>query len=226
MKLHELKPAPNSRRARTRVGRGISAGQGKTSGRGQKGQGSRSSSGLPKGFEGGQMRLSQRLPKLRGFHNRWKKQFAVVNLGKLNRFESGTVVDAEMLKAAGLIGPARDGVKLLAAGSLSRRLTVRVTHASAAARAAVEAAGGTLELLGAPAAEPETAAVEAPAPQAAPEPEPAVEEAPAPRAPRARKARPEPEPEAEAEAGAEPSVEDALPSPEAADDADAESDEE
>ena len=220
MKLHELQPAPNSRRARTRVGRGISAGQGKTSGRGQKGQGSRSSSGLPKGFEGGQMRLSQRLPKLRGFHNRWKKEFAVVNLGKLNRFESGTVVDAEMLKAAGLIGPARDGVKLLAAGSLSRKLTVRVTRASAAARAAVEAAGGTLELLGAPAVEPETAAVEAPAPQAAPEP--AVEEAPAPRAPRSRKPRPEPE----ADADAQPAAEEALPSPEAADDADAESDEE
>jgi large subunit ribosomal protein L15 len=218
VKLHELQPAPNSRRARTRVGRGISAGQGKTSGRGQKGQGSRSSSGLPKGFEGGQMRLSQRLPKLRGFHNRWKKEYAVVNLGKLNRFESGSVVDAEALKAAGLIGPARDGVKLLAAGALSRSLTVRVTRASAAARAAVEAAGGTIELLGAPAAEPETAVVEAPAPEAAPEPEPEV--APAPRAPRSRKPKPEPEPDIEAE------VADTLPSPEAADDADAESDEE
>jgi large subunit ribosomal protein L15 len=151
VKLHELHPAPNSRRARTRVGRGISAGQGKTSGRGQKGQGSRSSSGLPKGFEGGQMRLSQRLPKLRGFHNRWKKEFAVVNLGKLNRFESGTVVDPETLKAAGLVGPARDGVKLLAAGSVGRALTVRVHRASAAARAAVEAAGGRVELLEAPA---------------------------------------------------------------------------
>jgi large subunit ribosomal protein L15 len=157
VKLHELHPAPNSRKARTRVGRGIAAGQGKTSGRGQKGQGSRSSSGLPKGFEGGQMRLSQRLPKLRGFHNRWKKDFAVINLGKLNRFEDGAVVDAETLKAAGLISPARDGVKLLAAGSLSRALTVRVTRASAAARVAVEAAGGTLEVLEAPAAEAEPA---------------------------------------------------------------------
>ena len=218
MKLHELKPAPNSRRARTRVGRGISAGQGKTSGRGQKGQGSRSSVSLPKGFEGGQMRLSQRLPKLRGFHNRWKKEYAVVNLGKLNRFESGAVVDAETLKAARLIGPARDGVKLLAAGTLSRKLTVRVTRASAAARAAVEAAGGTLELLGAPAPEAEAVVVEAPVPEAAPEPEPEPEVAPAPRAPRSRKPKPEPEPEAE--------VADALPSAEAADDADAENDEE
>jgi large subunit ribosomal protein L15 len=158
VKLHELHPAPNSRRARTRVGRGISAGQGKTSGRGQKGQGSRSSSGLPKGFEGGQMRLAQRLPKLRGFHNRWKKEFAVVNLGKLNRFENGAVVDPETLKAAGLVGPARDGVKLLAAGSVGRALTVRVHRASAAARAAVEAAGGRVELLEAPAGDDAEAA--------------------------------------------------------------------
>lgn len=205
MKLHELHPAPNSRRARTRVGRGISAGQGKTSGRGQKGQFSRSSVGLPRGFEGGQMRLSQRLPKLRGFHNKWRKEFAVVNLGKLNRFEDGTVVDAAVLKEAGLIGPARDGVKLLAAGTLARRLTVRVTRASVAARAAVEAAGGTVELLEAPAAP-----VEAPA---AAEPE---VEAAAPPAPKARKAKVE----------APPAVEDALPSPETADDADAETDEE
>jgi large subunit ribosomal protein L15 len=149
VKLHELRPAPGSRRPRTRVGRGISAGGGKTAGRGQKGQYARSSVGLPMGFEGGQMRLSQRLPKLRGFHNRWRKQLAVVNVGKLNRFEAGSVVDAEALRARGLIGPARDGVKLLAAGGLSRSLTVRVARASAAARAAVEAAGGRVELVGA-----------------------------------------------------------------------------
>jgi large subunit ribosomal protein L15 len=217
VKLHELQPAPNSRKSRTRVGRGISAGQGKTSGRGQKGQGSRSSVSLPKGFEGGQMRLSQRLPKLRGFHNRWKKEYAVVNLGKLNRFESGSVVDAETLKAAGLIGPARDGVKLLAAGALSRKLTVRVARASAAARAAVEAAGGTVELLGAPAAA--AATPEASAPVAEPEPA-AVEEAPEPKPARARRPKAEPVPELEA------AVEEELPSPAAADDADAESDEE
>src|SRR4030081_2674032 len=123
MRLHDLHPAPGSRRQRKRIGRGISAGQGKTSGRGQKGQGSRSSSGLPKGFEGGQMRLAQRLPNLRGFQKKWKKDFAGVNRGKLNRFEDGAVVDAETLKAAGLISPARDGVKLLAAGTLSRALT-------------------------------------------------------------------------------------------------------
>jgi large subunit ribosomal protein L15 len=189
VKLHELHPAPNSRKARTRVGRGISAGQGKTSGRGQKGQGSRSSSGLPKGFEGGQMRLAQRLPKLRGFHNRWKKDFAVVNLGKLNRFEDGAVVDAETLKAAGLISPARDGVKLLAAGTLSRALTVRVTRASAAARVAIEAAGGTLELLGAPDIEAEAPEVEAPAEAEAPE----VLEAPEPKKSRRKAATTEPD---------------------------------
>jgi len=218
MKLHELHPAPNSRKARTRVGRGIAAGQGKTSGRGQKGQGSRSSSGLPKGFEGGQMRLSQRLPKLRGFHNRWKKDFAVVNLGKLNRFEDGAVVDAETLKAAGLISPARDGVKLLAAGSLSRALTVRVTRASAAARVAVEAAGGTLELLGAPDIEADAPEVEAPeveAPQA-----PEAPEAPAAKAPKAPRA-----PRAKAKAAAE-AEDEALPAPDAATDADPEPDEE
>jgi large subunit ribosomal protein L15 len=218
VKLHELHPAPNSRKARTRVGRGIAAGQGKTSGRGQKGQGSRSSSTLPKGFEGGQMRLSQRLPKLRGFHNRWKKDFAVVNLGKLNRFEDGAVVDAETLKAAGLISPARDGVKLLAAGSLSRALTVRVTRASAAARVAVEAAGGTLELLGAPDIEADAPEVEAPeveAPQA-----PEAPEAPAAKAPKAPRA-----PRAKAKAAAE-AEDEALPAPDAATDADPEPDEE
>jgi large subunit ribosomal protein L15 len=179
VKLHELHPAPNSRKKRTRVGRGISAGQGKTSGRGQKGQGSRSSFSLPKGFEGGQMRLAQRLPKLRGFRNRWRKEYAVVNLGKLNRFEDDTVVDYEILKKAGIVGSARDGVKLLAAGTLGRRLTIRVTRASAAARAAVEAAGGSVELLGVPEAEETT-----------------------------------------------PTVAEALPSPEAASDADSEPDEE
>ena len=90
MKLHELSPAKGSRKTRKRVGRGHGAGQGKTSGRGQKGQGSRSSVGLPTGFEGGQMPLKQRLPKLRGFHNRWRQEFVVVNLGKLARFEKDT----------------------------------------------------------------------------------------------------------------------------------------
>jgi len=150
MKLHDLHPAPGSRRGRKRVGRGIAAGQGKTAGRGQKGQFSRSKPGLPRGFEGGQMPLTQRLPKLRGFHNRWRKELATVNVGKLNRFEAGSVVDADALRAAGLIDRARHGVKLLSAGELRVALTVRVHRASAAARAAVEKAGGRIELLEAP----------------------------------------------------------------------------
>jgi large subunit ribosomal protein L15 len=148
MKLHELVPAKGNRKTRKRIGRGHGAGQGKTSGRGQKGQGSRSSFGLPRGFEGGQMPLKQRLPKLRGFHNRWRKEFVVVNLGKLVRFEQGSVVDADVLTEAGLIPRASSPIKVLAAGHLTHALTLRVDRISAAARTAVEAAGGTVELVG------------------------------------------------------------------------------
>lgn len=148
MKLHELSPAKGSRRPRKRVGRGQGAGQGKTSGRGQKGQGSRSSVGLPTGFEGGQMPLKQRLPKLRGFHNRWRHEYVVVNLGKLMRFEKDTVVDPDVLTEAGLIPRASSSVKVLAAGHLGHALTLRVHRISAAARTAVESAGGSVELLG------------------------------------------------------------------------------
>jgi large subunit ribosomal protein L15 len=148
VKLHELSPARGSRKTRKRVGRGHGAGQGKTSGRGQKGQGSRSSVGLPAGFEGGQMPLKQRLPKLRGFHNRWRKEFVVVNLGKLGRFEKDSVVDADVLTEAGLIPRASSPIKVLAAGHLTHALTLRVDRISAAARTAVEAAGGSVELVG------------------------------------------------------------------------------
>lgn len=148
MKLHELSPAKGSRRPRKRVGRGQGAGQGKTSGRGQKGQGSRSSVGLPAGFEGGQMPLKQRLPKLRGFHNRWRHEYVVVNLGKLARFEKDTVVDPDVLTEAGLIPRASSPVKVLAAGRLRHALTLRVHRISGAARTAVESAGGSVELLG------------------------------------------------------------------------------
>jgi len=148
VKLHELSPSKGSRKTRKRVGRGQGAGQGKTSGRGQKGQGSRSSVGLPVGFEGGQMPLKQRLPKLRGFHNRWRHEFVVVNLGKLARFEPGAVVDADVLTEAGLIPRASSPVKVLAAGHLGHALTLRVDRISASARTAVEAAGGSVELVG------------------------------------------------------------------------------
>lgn len=149
MKLHELHPAPGSRRPRQRVGRGIAAGRGKTAGRGQKGQFARTP-GLPRGFEGGQMPLAQRLPKWRGFHNRWRTEFAVVNVGKLNRFPAHSVVDPEALREARLVRGRRSLVKLLAAGTLRVPLTIRVHRASAAARAVVEAAGGTVELIAGP----------------------------------------------------------------------------
>ena len=185
LKLHDLTPANGSRRERRRVGRGIAAGQGKTSGRGQKGQGARSSVSIPRGFEGGQMPLSQRLPKLRGFHNRFAKDYAVVNVGKLNRFEAGSVVDADALRGSGLVGPSRDGVKVLGAGRLRPALTLRVHRVSASARAAVEAAGGSVELVE-QRPEPVEAATEALQ---------ATGEAPARRPRRAAAATPEPEAE-------------------------------
>jgi large subunit ribosomal protein L15 len=150
VKLHELAPAPGSRTTKKRIGRGISAGQGKTAGRGQKGQGSRSSVSLPVGFEGGQMPLTQRLPKLRGFHNKWRREYVEINVGKLARFDKETVVDADALAAAGLIHRATVRVKVLAAGPLRAPLTLRVHRISEAARRKVEAAGGTVELLEAP----------------------------------------------------------------------------
>jgi large subunit ribosomal protein L15 len=154
MKLHDLKPAPGSRQKRTRVGRGISAGQGKTSGRGTKGQGSRASSSVPRGFEGGQMKQSMRLPKLRGFHNRFRREYQVVNLSKLNRFSKDAIVDGAALAAAGLVTGPDAPVKLLAAGRVKVAVHVRVHRASAAAQSAVTAAGGRVELLEEPAPPP------------------------------------------------------------------------
>ncbi|TMC49151.1 MAG: 50S ribosomal protein L15 [Chloroflexi bacterium] len=231
MHLHELQPPPGSRRPRKRVGRGIAAGQGKTSGRGQKGQFSRSSPGLPRGFEGGQMPLSQRLPKLRGFHNRFRKRVSVVNVGKLNRFPAGSVVDADALVAAGIAQRARDGVKVLGAGRIRVALTLRVDRISAAARKAVESAGGTVEVrLPAAAAEVPTSALATGAPTRGPrrpgaaqveagedefpdaeEKEPAAAEEPAAAAPRRRgrvaatavESAEEASPGAEASSGAE-----------------------
>ena len=147
MKLHELRPAPGSRRSRKRIGRGISAGQGKTSGRGQKGAGAREGAKTPRGFEGGQMKLNMRLPKLRGFTNRWRAEYTAINVSKLNRFPSAGIVDGAALAQAGLVTRPGERVKLLAAGKLKVALTVRVQRASAAAILAVEAAGGRVELL-------------------------------------------------------------------------------
>ena len=146
MDMNELSPMEGSRRPRKRLGRGPGSGTGKTCGRGQKGQRSRSGSGVRLGFEGGQMPLTRRLPK-RGFHNRFAKDIAIVQVGDLARFETGAVVDVAMLQEAGLVGKIGDGVKLLANGDLPHALTVRIHRISAGARAKIESAGGTVELL-------------------------------------------------------------------------------
>jgi len=148
MQLHDLKSAPGSRRRPQRIGRGTGSGRGKTSGRGQKGQNARSE-GFRLGFEGGQMPLSQRLPKLPGFKNPFKKVYAVVNLSKLSRFQDGARVDAEVLLHAGLI-KAGDKIKILGAGRLKRKLTVETHAISNSAREAIEKAGGTVIVLNAP----------------------------------------------------------------------------
>ena len=148
MELHELKPAPGSRKRSRRIGRGTGSGRGKTSGRGQKGQNARSE-GFRLGFEGGQMPLSQRLPKLPGFNNPFKKVYTVVNLSKLSRFKDGTTVDAATLVEAGLARPGQE-VKVLGAGGMKRKLTVEAHAFSLGAREAIEAGGGTVKVLGEP----------------------------------------------------------------------------
>jgi large subunit ribosomal protein L15 len=154
MQLHDLKPAKGAHRRPDRVGRGTGSGRGKTSGRGQKGQNARSE-GFRLGFEGGQMPLSQRLPKLPGFKNRFKKIYAIVNVSKLSRFADGTRVDAEALHEAGLV-KGDEQIKILGAGRMKRRLTVEAHAFTNSAREAIEKAGGTVTVLGKP-EEPEEA---------------------------------------------------------------------
>jgi large subunit ribosomal protein L15 len=144
MKLSELKPAQGARRPRKRVGRGPGSGLGKTAGRGSKGLKARSGGSVPPGFEGGQMPLQRRLPK-RGFTNIFKKTYAVVNLRDLARFEARSTVDEAALVGAGIVKNRCDGIKLLAEGEIDRPLTVKLTRVSKAARAKIEAAGGTVE---------------------------------------------------------------------------------
>ncbi|AGN34581.1 50S ribosomal protein L15 [Bacillus paralicheniformis] len=146
MKLHELKPAEGSRKTRNRVGRGIGSGNGKTAGKGHKGQNARSGGGVRPGFEGGQMPLFQRLPK-RGFTNINRKDFAVVNLDKLNSFAEGTEVTPELLLETGVISKLKSGVKILGDGQLEKKLTVKANKFSASAKQAIEAAGGTAEVI-------------------------------------------------------------------------------
>lgn len=146
MKLHELSPAPGSKKDRKRVGRGHGSGWGKTSGRGQKGQKARSGSSMRPGFEGGQMPLQRRLPK-RGFKNIFAKDIVAINLESLNRFEDGAVVDTEALIKANIIKKAGDGVKVLANGNLDKKLTVKLTAFSKSAKEKIEAAGGKAEVI-------------------------------------------------------------------------------
>ena len=147
MELNNLKPKKGAKHARKRVGRGPGSGQGKTAGRGEKGQKSRSGFSRQIGFEGGQMPLHRRLPK-RGFTNIFKKDYAVVNVSDLDRFENGVTVDEKALRTAGLVKGQNDGVKILGDGKLSKKLTVHAAKFSASARKQIEAAGGTCQEIG------------------------------------------------------------------------------
>ncbi len=146
MKIHELSPAKGARKAGKRVGRGPGSGHGKTACRGHKGQKSRSGGGPRPGFEGGQMPLQRRLPK-RGFSNLFRKQYSVVNVRDLDRFEPNAQVDTEALMERGLVKQVRDGVKLLGNGDISHPLQIKVHKVSRTARQKVEAAGGTVDLV-------------------------------------------------------------------------------
>lgn len=146
MKLHELQYEDGSRRSRKRVGRGTASGYGKTAGRGTKGQNSRSGGGVRLGFEGGQTPLFQRLPK-RGFTNYNRKDYAIVNVERLNVFEEGTTVTPELLLEEGIISKVLSGVKILGDGELTKKLTVSANKFSQSAKASIEAAGGTVEEL-------------------------------------------------------------------------------
>lgn len=146
MKLHELKPAEGSRKVRNRVGRGIGSGNGKTAGRGHKGQNSRSGGGVRLGFEGGQNPLYRRLPK-RGFTNPTRKEYSIVNIETLNRFDANTEVTPELLIETGVVKNVKDGIKILGNGKLEKSLTVKANKFTASAVQAIEAAGGKTEVI-------------------------------------------------------------------------------
>ncbi|HYO77289.1 MAG TPA: 50S ribosomal protein L15 [Thermoanaerobaculia bacterium] len=144
MELNNLKPKKGARHAKKRVGRGPGSGHGKTASRGEKGQKSRSGYSGKRGFEGGQMPLHRRIPK-RGFTNIFKKDYAVVNVSDLDRFDNGASVDEATLRQAGLVKGQHDGVKILGDGELSKKLTVSATKFSKSAREIIEKAGGTCQ---------------------------------------------------------------------------------
>ena len=147
MELHTLSPKPGSRKDRKRVGRGPGSGNGKTAGRGHKGQLSRSGHTLRRNFEGGQMPLIRRLPK-RGFTNIFRREFVIVNVGQLERFPAGSEITPDVLLAEGVVSQLRDGVKILGDGTLSRKLTVRAHKFSKKAEEVIKAAGGSCEVIG------------------------------------------------------------------------------
>lgn len=146
MKLHELSPNPGAVRDVKRVGRGHGSGNGKTAGKGHKGQKARSGGSIRPGFEGGQTALARRIPK-RGFNNIFATKYAIINVSDLEKFVDGTVVDFELLKASGVLKEEYDGVKVLGNGELTRNLTVKAAKFSAAAKEKIEKAGGKAEVM-------------------------------------------------------------------------------
>ena len=146
MKLYELSPAAGSVKDVKRIGRGHGSGNGKTAGKGHKGQNARSGGGVRPGFEGGQMPMTRRIPK-RGFNNIFAIKYSVVNVSDLDQFVDGTVVDADLLKASGLIRKTNDGVKILGNGELTKNLTVKAAAFSASAKEKIEKAGGKAEVM-------------------------------------------------------------------------------
>ncbi len=146
MKLHDLSPAPGATKKSKRIGRGHGSGQGKTAGKGHKGQKARAGKGMRPGFEGGQMPLQRRIPK-RGFNNIFAKKIAIVNLSSLNKFEDGAVVDAQAIINAGITKKEYDGIKILGNGELTKKLTVRVSAYSDSAKQKIEAVGGKAEVV-------------------------------------------------------------------------------
>ena len=146
MKLHELSPAPGSTTPAWRKGRGAGSGNGKTAGKGHKGQNARAGGGVRPGFEGGQLPLYRKLPK-RGFYNRFAKEYSVVNVEALNRFEDGAVVDLAVLADAGVVSQPKGALKVLGKGELAKKITVKAAIFSASAKEKIEAAGGKTEVV-------------------------------------------------------------------------------
>ena len=146
MKLHELSPAAGSTQPAWRKGRGHGSGNGKTAGKGHKGQNARSGGGVRPGFEGGQNPLYRKLPK-RGFHNKFSTIYSIINVETLNRFDDGAVVDLDALMKSGVVKKANDGLKVLGRGEITKKITVKASIFSAAAKAKIEAAGGKVEVI-------------------------------------------------------------------------------